>query len=151
MKCNYKISGITLIELLIVIALVGIIASIAYPSYQTHVTKTHRSESAATLLESSQFMERFFSETGAYTGATLPYTQSPNDGSSAKYNIAYAAGSPTATAFTIVAIPIGSQAANDTKCAALTLSSTGVQCITNGTKCSNSATASVRQEVADCW
>lgn len=151
MKSDYKFSGITLIELMIVIAVVGILASIAYPSYQTHVTKTHRGESAATLLESSQIMERFFSETGAYTGAPLPFTQSPNDGSSAKYNIAYAAGSPTATAYTIVATPTGSQASNDTKCAALTLSSTGVQCIKNGTKCSDSATASVRDEVAACW
>ena len=64
MKSKYKMLGVTLIELMVVVALIGIIASIAYPSYQQHVIKTHRGESTAGLLELSQFMERFFSETG---------------------------------------------------------------------------------------
>ena len=150
MKSKYKMLGVTLIELMVVVALIGIIASIAYPSYQQHVIKTHRGESTAGLLELSQFMERFFSETGNYIIAgTLPITQSPSVGY-AKYNIAFAAGSPTTTAYTLVATPTGSQA-SDTQCAALTVNQTGVKCITGGTKCSNSASAADRQAVANCW
>ena len=142
-----KYSGITLIELMIVVAIVGIIGSIAYPSYRSHMIKTHRSTSTASLLELSQFMERFFSETGTYTGAALPFTQSPNDGSKVKYNIA---STIAATAYTLTATPTGGQA-DDTQCGALTLNSTGVKCIANGTKCSTNASASVRAEVASCW
>lgn len=136
---------------MIVVAIVGIIASIAYPSYQAHTLKTHRANSMASLLELSQFMERLFSETGSYTPApavALPFTQSPNDGSTAKYTIA--ASTRTATAYTLTATPSGAQT-NDTRCGALTLNSTGVKCITNGTQCSNSATASVTAAVANCW
>jgi len=141
--------GFTLIELMIVVAIVAIIASIAYPSYQTYVTKTHRANSAASLLELSQFMEKLFTETGVYTGTALPFTQSPNDGSSAKYNIAVAR---TATAYTLTATPAGAQANNDANCGALTINSIGVKCINNSTtQCSNSTTASVTEAVADCW
>lgn len=147
MKFKYK--GVTLIELIIVVAVVAILGSIAYPSYQEHVTKTHRSESAANLLELSQFMEKFFSETGNYNfTATLPITQSPDIGN-AKYTIAFAAGSPTTVAYAVVATPVGSQT-SDTRCAALTLNSAGVKCVIGTTHCSNGSAAD-RQAVATCW
>jgi type IV pilus assembly protein PilE len=148
MRIINKYKGITLIELMIVIAIVGIIASIAYPSYQAHIVKTHRANSAATLLEYSQFMERFFSETGSYTGAPAAITQSPNDGSSAKYNITRAI-TGGGSAYTITATPTATQ--NDTKCGVLTLNQAGVKCFVVGgtTKCSNVAADSA--VVADCW
>lgn len=150
MQSFKKSAGITLIELMIVIAVVGIISSIAYPSYQEHVRKTHRSTSQASLLELSQFMERYYSEVGNYTSASLPFSQSPNDGSPAKYNITSVIAT---TAYTLTATPTGSQA-NDTQCGALTISSTGVKCIVLAgpvTKCSDNATATVREEVSRCW
>lgn len=142
MKGNNKISGFSLIELMIAIAVVGILASIAYPSYQAHVAKTNRSESIQEIMEQSQFEERFFTEVGRYT-STIPFSTT---GSAYNY-----ASSVSATAFTITATPGGSQATHDAQCGVLTINSTGVKCIANGTKCSDSATASVRQEVEKCW
>jgi len=150
-----KISGITLIELMIVIAIVGILASIAYPSYQAHVIKTHRATSTGTLLELTQFMERYYSETGGYNGAVIPteLRQSPPDGSAAKYSIAFSDGTTTAgaglaTAYILVATPTGSQT-DDTQCGAIGINSVGVKCITGGSKCSNVAAQSAA--VSECW
>ena len=81
--------GITLIELMIVVAVVGLLASIAYPSYQQQIIRTHRAESTGGLLELAQFMERLFSETGAYNpaGSSLPFTQTPRNGNAkVQYN-----------------------------------------------------------------
>lgn len=146
MKTKTNQLGITLIELMIVVAVVGILSSIAYPSYQEHVRKTNRADAQANLLELSQFMERYYSERGFYTSATLPFTTSPRDGSP-KYNIT---GVIATIAYTLTATPTGSQA-TDTRCAALGITSVGVKCIQGGTKCSDSATASVQAEVAQCW
>ncbi len=59
--------GITLIELMIVVAIVGIIASIAYPSYQDQMRKTRRADGQAMLMEVMNAQERFFTNYGSYT------------------------------------------------------------------------------------
>lgn len=61
-----KSKGFTLIEVMIVVAIVGILAAIAYPSYQDHIRKTRRAEAAANLLNAAQLLERGFSRTGSY-------------------------------------------------------------------------------------
>ncbi|MFQ5660921.1 MAG: type IV pilin protein [Gammaproteobacteria bacterium] len=158
MKTEKSFTGFTLIELMIVITIIAILASIAYPSYQQHVIKARRVDAEGNLLELSQFMERFFTETGSYcnntppdtpctTAPALPFTKSPKEGNATFYNIAFAANSPGANAFTLVATPSGSQ--NDPKCGALTLDSVGVKCITNGTKCSN--VVADQAAVGACW
>ena len=141
-------SGFTLIELMIAVAIVGILASIAYPSYQDSVMKSRRADAKGALLGLANAMERHFTETNSYldaagttatpadTGAPRIYaTQSPVDGGTPYYNLTINAA--TSTTFTLNAAPIGAQA-ND-KCATLTLTHTGVKGDTAGLG------------VAQCW
>jgi len=149
--------GFTLIELMIVVTIIGILAAIAYPSYNNYVTKSRRVDATGDLLELSQYMERFFTENGRYdqdTGSTaltidtLPFKKSPNEGSSTFYNISFTAG-PTPTSYTLSASPAGAQATNDTDCAVLSYNSVAVKCIKSGASCSN--VEAQQAAVGDCW
>lgn len=58
--------GFTLIEMMITVAIIAIIASLAYPSYSEYVAKSRRSEAKTVLLAAQQWMERFYSENFRY-------------------------------------------------------------------------------------
>ena len=124
-----KHRGFTLIELMIVVAVVGILAAIAYPSYQEQVRKSRRADGAAVLMQNAQFLERFFTENGRYdedrdgTAVALPHATSPLDGDATYYNISL--NSVSETAFTLQAVPAGPQAGD--KCGTLTLTHVGQQ------------------------
>lgn len=67
---NFKSSkqkGLTLVELLIVVAIVGILAGIGYPSYQRHVTSTRHADAKVKLLEIMQLQRRYFTNNNQYT------------------------------------------------------------------------------------
>ncbi|OAI21154.1 pilus assembly protein PilE [Methylomonas lenta] len=135
--------GFTLIELMITVAIVGILASIALPSYQDSVMKSRRRDAQGALMGLANAMERHFTETNSYLGAAdsgadtgspaIYATQSPVDGGTAFYNLTISAA--TSTTFTLTAAPTGAQA-NDI-CGSLTLTNTGARDFT-GTG-------------ADCW
>ncbi len=101
------VSGFTLIEVMIAVAIVGILSAIAYPSYQQHVRSSRRADAQAALSELAQFMERRFTETNSYAAAgPLPFTQSPKDGT-AVYNLTLLpAPALTANTFILRAAPI---------------------------------------------
>lgn len=110
--------GFTLIELMIVIAIVGIISAIAYPSYQDSVRKARRGDAQAGLVEAANDMERFYTENNTYIGVAWPANITSDF-----YTLAISAQS--LSAFALQATPTGAQL-SDT-CGTLTLSSTGAK------------------------
>jgi type IV pilus assembly protein PilE len=78
MKTLFSQRGFTLLELMIVVAVVGILASIAYPAYQDSVLKGRRAEARTALLELMQQQERYMTQRGTYlvfsntNGVTVP-------------------------------------------------------------------------------
>lgn len=109
--------GFSLIEMLVVVALVAILAGIAYPMYTQHIIKVRRTEAQTTLLSLAAHMERYFTEHNSYEGATIPQDIQQNF-----YRLAI----KTANAHTyqLSATPIGSQT-NDSQCGILSLSQSG--------------------------
>lgn len=116
-------AGMTLIELLIVVVIVGILASVAYPSFQEQVRKTRRADGKAMLMQTSQQLERCYTRFGSYNdpgcGVALPV-----DSDEGWYTIS--ADALTASSFTLDAAPQDDQV-KDARCGALRLSSTGLQ------------------------
>lgn len=101
--------GFTLIELMITVAVVAILAAIAYPSYQEQVRKSRRAQAKADLIEYAQMAERHFSVNNSYAGFDLPATQSPRGGT-AYYDLTPAETFTDATTFTITATAKDGQA-----------------------------------------
>lgn len=113
--------GFTLIEVMIVVAIIGILAAIAYPSYDEYVKRGNRTEGQAFLSDVAARQERYFSQNNAYVTADaeiaklgLSSLNSPTD----KYTISLAEGDG---GYTLTA----RQLFNDTKCGNLTLNALG--------------------------
>lgn len=136
MKHSHR--GFTLIELMIVLAIVGILSAIAYPSYAEYTRRGYRADARAGLLQAQQWLERASTATGNYPAALPGALTWAADGSK-RYLISYApVGTPVAS-FTLTATRRGAQA-ND-RCGDFTLTNTGVRGANNLNGMS----------VAECW
>ena len=131
---NRNLQGFTLIELMITVAIVGILAAIAYPSYQNSVTKSRRAEGKSLLLDAAAREERYFAQYNAYTntipgpsgcaGSACGLNYAGNE-SANKYYILSAVA--TATTYTLTATAENTQATNDPSCATFTLDNLGTK------------------------
>ena len=113
--------GFTLIELMIIVVVIGVLATIALPAYQDYVENAKRSDGQRALLDTAQTLERCFSANGSYTGCvTLPI-----ESEEGYYQIDAGESTISATAFTLVAKPQGRQANDD--CGDISLTQAGVK------------------------
>lgn len=139
--------GFTLIELMIVVAVIGILAMVAYPSYTEQVQRSRRADAKAVIMEAAQFMERNFTEANRYdkrkdgSDIALPagLTEAPKEGSAKYYDIVIVAANQSS--YTLRATRKGAQTSDP--CGNLTLNQAGAKGLENY----DSSKASVQT----CW
>lgn len=134
-----KQKGMTLIEIMIVVAIVGILAAVAYPSYQNHILRSHRAAATSCLLELSQFMERNYTQNMRYNSAdfALPNLQCMTESAT---RFTYTSEQAQRT-YTVTATAKGPQA-SDTNCKVLGMNQAGTKLVDGD---------SVAAAVAECW
>jgi type IV pilus assembly protein PilE len=136
--------GFTLIEVMIVVAIIGILSAIAYPSYTQYVLRGNRSEGMAMLMDAAARQERYYVQNNSYVTAQanidnlrIRHTSGTTVNSeTGKYTLSVAGGNG---GYLLTSTPIGSQT-RDTTCLNLTLDATGERGV--------SATGGI---VNDCW
>ncbi len=120
-----KIRGFSLIELMVVVAVVAIITSIAYPAYQDQMQKTRRADAKAALMDAAAKMERYYTQFGRYTA-----TITANAGISATSPENYYTITPGTIAnqtFILRASPVVGSAQAADKCANLDINQAGIK------------------------
>ena len=144
-----KQAGFNLIELMIVVAVIAILSSIAVPAYNDYVKRAKRAQAQGALLELASAMERFFTENNTYcgsdTGGTIGTCVNgdtpgifsntvPVDGGTAFYNLQIT--TTTATTYALTATRTGSMATDE--CGDFTFDNVGQKGLANNTE-------------TDCW
>lgn len=140
-----RTSGFTLLELMIAVVIVGILASIAYPSYTNYITQTRRSDATINLLRVSALQEKFLTQCGIYAAnfgatqsCTAPGTLQTSSTTADGYYSLEIAVNATGSTYTLTARPLGTQSTNDlAKCTTFTINNLGVKAATGAesTKC----------------
>ena len=134
-----KSNGFSLIELMIVVVIVGILAKVAFPAYQSYVLKSHRTAAINAIMDLGSREARYYTTNNAYTTnlTTLGYASAAVTGgtSTTYYNLSVVAASAPA-AITMMAAPAGTQTSDS--CGTYTYTDLGQKGITTGT-------------LSDCW
>ena len=135
----WKAAGFTLIEVMIVVAIVAILVAVAYPSYQSYIIRANRSAAQTFMLEVASRQERFLLDARSYAASIAALGLSAPSTVSANYTITSAPIAGPPPGYNVTAVPIGNQLAKDTLCGTLTINATGTK------------TASGSGGVAQCW
>jgi type IV pilus assembly protein PilE len=146
-KINVKQKGITLLELMIVVAIIGILAGIAYPSYQSSVMQSRRAEAHTSLFALKLAMEKARGNCKYYAGAIGTSNSCGSSASASQVSFTdqsdyynFSITSPSSSEYTLVATAVSPQT-GDTSCAKITLKRDGTQSgLTSGGAISS-----------DCW
>jgi type IV pilus assembly protein PilE len=135
MKLFKRLAGFSLLELMITVTIIGILASIAYPSYTEYVIRAKRSDGKAALLKTQLAEEKWRANHTTYGDlADIGISSSSEEG----YYTISISGTPTATTYTIIATPTFT----DTKCGTLGI----IQSLVTETK-----TTTGTDTVTNCW
>ena len=132
-------NGFTLIEVMIVVAIIGILAAIAYPSYQEYVIRSNRTEAMALLNEAAARQERYYAQNNEYADTTDKLNMAGYLNQLKYYSLGI--DEVTASTYTLTANNDNAPQSNDTKCASLTLDEKGEK----------GATGTASASPADCW
>ena len=132
----FKKRGFTLIEVMVVVAILGILSAIALPSYRSYLAKAKRADARTQLLLAAQFMQRFYAANDQYkfdragnnitTEMPANLQQSPAD-STAVYTLTI---TPTTTTFLLTMTPVAGGVMAADGCGNYTLTNTGVKGVT---------------------
>ncbi|OHU86755.1 MULTISPECIES: type IV pilin protein [Pseudoalteromonas] len=121
MKSNNRMDGFTLLEALIVLVILGIVLSIAYPSYQTHLMKAARAEAMVLLLDAANRQEQYFIDNRVYT-STLSDIGVPEKTENGYYSLSVTVNDDE---FEVKAKPIAGPVKDDQQCTELTINELG--------------------------
>lgn len=123
-----KTRGFTLIEILIAVAIVALLAGIAWPAWQGYVTRSHRTAAQACLMQQSQFMERFYTQNMSYsTSRDGDNVSLPGGGCISEMEATYSFELEQVddSSYLLTASPQGVQESRDSQCGVLSVDETG--------------------------
>lgn len=132
-KFHKRNVGFTLIELMIGVAIVGILAAIALPGYSQYITKANRTDAMNFLLEVSGEQQKYFSENNVYAGTMADLGYATETSPESHYTLSITSGA-AGLRYGISATPVaGGRQAKDDECSVFTIDSSGVKANTGGT------------------